>query len=271
MILVTGATGTIGGEVVRLLAGRGERVRAMTRQDVALPGVEVVRGDFDDQPSLDDAVSGVEALFLLSAPGPRIARHDAAMLAAARAAGVRKVVKLSAIGAVSWHEAGEQAVRSGELEWTVLRPSSFASNALRWAPAIRRGDAIQNSTGTGTQGVVDPRDVAEVAVQALTSDAHASRVLTLTGPELVSVPDQVAVLAEVLGRDLAAVDVSPEEYHEQLIAAGMDPAFAETAANGSRLIASGGNARITDDLARALPHPPRTFATWANDHRAAFT
>lgn len=271
MILVTGATGTIGGEVVRLLAGRGERVRAMTRQDVALPGAEVVRGDFDDQPSLDDAVSGVAALFLLSAPGPWIARHDAAMLAAARAAGVRKVVKLSAIGAVSWHEAGERALRSGELEWTVLRPSSFASNALRWAPAIRRGDAVQNSTGTGTQGVVDPRDVAEVAVQALTSDAHASRVLTLTGPELVSVPGQVAVLAEVLGRDLAAVDISPEEYHEQLIAAGLDAGFAETAANGSRLVASGGNARLTDDLAQALPHPPRTFATWANDHRAAFT
>jgi uncharacterized protein YbjT (DUF2867 family) len=123
MILMTGATGTIGREAVRLLAAGGERVRAMTRTPAKvdpLPGVEVVRGDLDDRESLARAAIGAETVFLLSAPGPWIVRHDTAMLAAAQAVGVRKVVKLSAIGtgergngeAEDWHLPGERAVRS---------------------------------------------------------------------------------------------------------------------------------------------------------------
>ncbi|MFF3866039.1 NAD(P)H-binding protein [Micromonospora sp. NPDC001898] len=280
MILVTGATGTIGGEVVRLLAGRGEPVRAMTRNPAkaALPaGVEVVRGDFDDPESLTGAATGVEALFLLDAPGPWVARHDRAMLAAARAAGVRRVVKLSAIGTGQqagkvgdWHLPGEQELRSGDAGWTVLRPSGFASNALRWAPAIRAGQPVPNPTGTGAQGVVDPRDVAEVAVRALLSDAHVGRVLTLTGPELLSVPDLAERLGEVLGRRVATVDVPLGAYRESMLARGLDPVFVEVAVNGAKLIAEGDAARLTDDVAQALGRPPRTFAAWAYDHRDAF-
>lgn len=282
MILVTGATGTVGGEVVRLLAGRGERVRAMTREPsrgATLPGVEVVRGDFDDPGSLAGAVRGADALFLLSAPGPWLARHDEAMVTAARAAGVRKVVKLSAIGTGeertgakvgSWHLAGERALRSSGLEWTVLRPSSFASNTLRWVPQVRQGQPVPNTTGNGRQGVVDPRDVAEVAVTALTSGEHVRAVLTLTGPELLSVPDLARALGETLGRAVGTVDVPLEVYHEQLIAAGVDPEFADFAVDGSRTAAQDGNARLTRDVELVLGRAPRSFATWAADHSAAF-
>ncbi|HEX4812788.1 MAG TPA: NAD(P)H-binding protein [Nonomuraea sp.] len=282
MILVTGATGTVGGEVVRLLAGRGERVRAMTREPSkgpTLPGVEVVRGDFDDPRSLAGAAYGADALFLLSAPGPWLARHDEAMVTTARAAGVRKVVKLSAIGtgedhegakAGDWHLAGEQALRSSELEWTVLRPSSFASNALRWAPRVQQGQPVPNTTGNGRQGVIDPRDVAEVAVTALTSGEHVRTVLTLTGPELLSVPDMAKALGETLGRAVETVDVPLEVYHEQMIAAGVDPEFADFAVDGSRTVAQDGNARLTRYVERVLGRTPRTFATWAADHSAAF-
>ncbi|MFD0889549.1 NAD(P)H-binding protein [Streptosporangium algeriense] len=282
MILVTGATGTVGGEVVRLLAGRGERVRAMTREPAkitAAPGVEVVRGDFDEPGSLAGAARGAGALFLLSAPGLQVARHDEAMIAAARAAGVRKVVKVSAIGtgeertdakAGNWHLAGERALRSGELEWTILRPSAFASNALGWAPRIRRGQPVPNTMGDGRQGVVDPRDVAEVAVTALTSEEHARTVLTLTGPEPLSVPDMAKVLGETLGRAVETVEVPLEAYREQLVAAGLDPGFADIAVDGSRTVARGGNARLTGDVERVLGRAPRTFATWAADHRTAF-
>ncbi|MEV4370100.1 NAD(P)H-binding protein [Nonomuraea sp. NPDC049637] len=278
MIVVTGATGTVGGEVVRLLAGRGERVRAMTREPskVAVPPeVEVVQGDFDDPGSLAAAARGADAVFLLSAPGPWLARHDEAMIVAARAAGVRKVVKLSAIGTGEehggakvggWHQAGEQALRAGELDWTVLRPSSFASNALRWVPQIRQGRPVPNTTGRGRQGVVDPRDVAEVAVRALTSDEHGRSVLTLTGPELLSVPDMAEVLGETLGRPVETVDVPLEVYRTQLIAAGMDAEFADVAVDGSRLVARDGNARLTPDVERVLGRPPRTFRAWAADH-----
>ncbi|MBY8872450.1 NAD(P)H-binding protein [Micromonospora sp. PLK6-60] len=280
MILVTGATGTIGGEVVQLLTGRGEPVRAMTRNPAraTLPaGVEVVRGDFDDPESLAKAATGVEALFLLDAPGPWIAQHDRAMLAAARAAGVRRVVKLSAIGTGEqaakvgdWHLPGEQELGSSDAEWTVLRPSSFASNALRWAPAIRAGQPIPNPNGTGMQGIVDPRDVAEVAVRTLLSEEHVGQVLTLTGPELLSVPELAVRLGEVLGRTVATVDVSLDAYRERMLAGGLDPVFVEIAVNGAKLVEEGGNAQLTDEVAQVLGRPPRTFAVWAYDHRDAF-
>lgn len=279
MILVTGATGTIGTEVVRLLAERGERVRAMTRnpEGASLPA-EVVRGDFDDRASLDDAVAGADAVFLLDAPGPWIGRHDLAMLDAVRSHGVGRVVKVSAIGTgedtglrtASWHLPGENALRAGDTTWTILRPSSFAANTLQWAPDIRAGRPVANLTGKGTQGVIDPRDVAEVAVEALTSPGHAGRTYTLTGPELLSTPDQVEILRKVLGRPVEVVDVLLEAAEEQLIAAGRDPEFAADAMRGQRFIAEGGNARLTDDVAAVLGRTARTYATWAADHRAAF-
>jgi uncharacterized protein YbjT (DUF2867 family) len=281
MILITGATGTIGSEVVRLLALSGQQVRAMSRNPSTiprLPGVEAVRGDFDDRDSLAKASAGATAVFLLTAPGPWIARQDEAMLAAAQAAGVGKAVKLSAIGTGehagasvgNWHLPGEQALRSSGMEWTVLRPSGFASNALRWTTAIRSGNPIPNTTGTGVQAVIDPRDVAEVAVRALTSASYAGRVLTLTGPELLSVPDLAGKLGAILGRSLTTADVPPEAYREQLLAAGVDADFAEVAVSGARLVAEGGGATITDEVRDVLGRPPRTFTTWVSDHRNAF-
>lgn len=279
MILVTGATGTVGREVLRLLAGRGVPLRAMTRDVARLPSdeakVEVVRADFEAPETLRAAVAGVEAVFLLTAPGSWVPGHDLAMIDAVRAGGVRKVVKLSAIGEggtgpAGWHAPGEEALAAGGLAWTALRPSSFASNTLRWAAAIRAGEPVPNLTGTGTQGVVDPRDVAEVAVAALLGAEHDGTVLTLTGPGLVSVPDQAAQLSEVLGLPISTVDVPLETAREQLLAAGLDPSVADVAVRGARLVRDGGNAVVTGDVPRVLGRPARSFRTWALDHRGAF-
>jgi len=273
MILVTGATGTIGNEVVRLLALRGEPVRAMTRNPSRLSGhagVFPVAGDYDDPASLVRAAAGASTLFLLSAPGPTLAAHDGSMLDAARSAGVAKVVKLSAVGTVeragSWHRPGEHAVRASGMAWTILRPSGFASNALRWAAAIRAGTPVPNMTGAGAQGVVDPRDVAEVAVAALTGSEHDGHAYTLTGPELLSVPDQAACLAGVLGRPVGTVDVPIRVYREQLRAAGSDPSFAD----GVEFVRGGGNAVLTADVERVTGRPPRAFREWIVDHLDAF-
>ncbi|WP_036327628.1 NAD(P)H-binding protein [Microbispora sp. ATCC PTA-5024] len=281
MILVTGATGTVGRQVVRLLEARGEHVRAMSRDPARArlpPGVPVVRGDFDDGESLRRAADGAAAVFLLDAPGPWIPRHDAAMVAAAVAAGVPRLVKLSAIGTGEpadgevggWHAAGESAVASSGARWTLVRPSSFASNALSWADAVRAGEPVPNLTGRGAQGVVDPRDVAEVAAEALTSPAHDGRTYTLTGPDLLSVHDQALLLERVLGRRIGVADVPPDVARERMLASGLDPAFVEVAVRGQRLVAAGGNARLTGDVAALLGRPPRTFEDWARDHRDAF-
>ena len=276
MILVTGATGTIGSKVVHALLARGERVRTMTRKPAALDE-HAVFGDFDKPETLQAAADGADAVFLLSAPGPSLPAHDRAMLAAAQARGVGRVVKLSAIGTPddgvptrvsAWHLPGEVAARAGGLAWTILRPTTFASNSLSWAPAIRSGAPVPNMFGTGAQGVVDPADVAAVAVAALTEDDHGGRTYTLTGPELLSVPDQVAQLGEVLGRRIATVDLGPEDARGQL--AGMGEDFVDTVIEGAAYVRAGHNAVVTDDVARVLNRPPRTFLDWAKEHREKF-
>ncbi|MFD3381443.1 MULTISPECIES: SDR family oxidoreductase [unclassified Streptomyces] len=295
MILITGATGTIGSEVVRQLAQHGEKVRALTRDpskaqarvpDGSEPGggagaevdVEVVRGDYLDPASVDAAMSGASAVFLVGVLGPDDADRDRAMVEQARAAGVRRVVKLSAIGtgdpAVgrvgTWHLPGEQAVRESGLEWTVLRPSAFASNTLGWAEAIRAGEPVPNMTGDGMQGVIDPRDVAEVAVEALLSARHAGHIYTLTGPETLGVPDQAAVLAEVLGRPVTTENLTPDESRARLAEWGMDAEYAEGVLAGSAYVRAGRNAVVTEEVRQVLGRAPRTYREWAVDHRAAF-
>lgn len=250
MLLITGATGTTGREVVRLLTDRGVAFRALSRT----PTGDQVHGDHTDPASLDRAMAGVDAVFLLGPGTADLPAYDLALLDAARRAGVPKVVKLSAIpvGPVAgWHRPGEDATR-GFPAWTVLRVSLFASNSLQWAPLIAAGEPVPNPTGTTRLGVVDPRDLAEVAVEALLHDHH-GRTYTLTGPELINVPEQVAVLAELLDRPLTTVDLPlealPEEYAE-----------------GLRAVRAGGGSLLSDDVAEVLGRPARTYATWAREN-----
>ncbi|WP_067707002.1 NAD(P)H-binding protein [Nocardia yamanashiensis] len=282
MIVITGATGTIGSVAVRILAARGVPVRAVTRnpETAAFPAeVEVVRGDYTDTASMAAAFAGAEAAFLVGLLGPDFIETEQALIETARAAGVRRLVKLSAIGTGdpelgrvgTWHLPGEQAVRDSGAAWTILRPSSFASNTRSWAAMVRAGQPVPNMTGTGTQGVIDPRDVSEVAVTALLSDAHAGQVYTLTGPELLSTADQVAVLAELTGRPIEVFDIEERQAREFMLGAGMSEEFADGSLAGQAFVRAGGNAVVTGDVERVLGRAPRTYADWARDHAEAFT
>ena len=284
MILVTGATGTIGRRLVPLLAARAIPVRAMTRNPAGIPpaaSVDVVRGDFDDPASLAAAVAGADTVFLLTAQAAPSARHDLALLDAARAAGVRRVVRLSAIGTGqphgegtvgAAHDVADQAVRASGLDWTLLRPTTFASNTLWWADAIRAGVPVPNLLGDGRQGIVDPDDVAAVAALVLASPGpdHTGRVYTLTGPELLSVPDQAAILAAALGRPVELIDTLPAVAGERMRADGMDPAAVEQIVTGSSWARAGHNAILTDDVAAVVGRPPTPFATWVDRNLARF-
>ncbi|WP_367135606.1 NAD(P)H-binding protein [Saccharothrix sp. HUAS TT1] len=250
MLLITGATGTTGREVVRLLADRGAPFRAMSRT----PTGDQVFGDGADPASLDRAMEGVDAVFLLGPGTADLPAYELAVLDAAERAGVSKVVKLSAIplGPVArWHGPGEEAARAFP-SWTLLRPSVFASNSLQWAPRVAAGEPIPNPMGTARLGVVDPRDLAEVAVAALLGD-HRGRTYVLTGPELLNVPEQVAVLSEVLGHPLSTVDISPDS---------LPAPYAE----GLKAVRAGGGALLSDDVAEVLGRPARDYATWAREN-----
>ncbi|XVV16195.1 NAD(P)H-binding protein [Actinoplanes sp. CA-131856] len=261
MILITGATGTTGSLLVDELLGRGAEVTAMTRDPRRVaprPGL-----------SVSTSVVPAEALYLLSPAGPGLPESDLAILRTAIDAGVRRVVKLSAIGTPDevapggWHQPGERAVRESGLEWTILRPTTFASNTLGWAGDIRAGRPIPNLFGDGAQGIVDPADVAAVAAEALTAGGHGGRTYTLTGPELLTVADQVGQLAEALGRKLAVVDVEPHAEH-------FPPEIAEVALAGAALVRRGGNAIVTGDVERVLGRKAGTYRAWAEAHRDQF-
>ncbi|WP_049570035.1 NAD(P)H-binding protein [Nonomuraea sp. SBT364] len=280
MILITGATGTIGSHVTRLLAGRGEPVRVLVRDPARAPAAgEVVRADYDDPGSLARAFDGVTTAFLATAFGSALPRHDLAMVEAARVAGVKKVVKLSAIPVSTrdgadpgaWHRPGEEAMEASGMAWTLLRPAGFASNSLAWAGAVASGTPIPNFTGDGAQPVVDPRDVAAVAVAALTSPGHESRAHDLTGPAMLSVPDQLAILGRLLGRTLETVDVPVEAARQQMLAAGADPVLAGIASSGWTMLKEGGSPGVTGTVEAILGRPAASYETWAEAHLTAFT
>ncbi|WP_454194487.1 NAD(P)H-binding protein [Nocardia sp. Marseille-Q1738] len=280
MIVITGATGTIGSEIVRQLADRDVPVRAVTRDPsrAKVPaGVEVVRGDYTDLASIRSAMDGAEAAFIVGVLGPEYVDADRALITTAREAGVGRIVKLSAIGTGetglgrvgTWHLPGEQAARESGVDWTILRPSSFASNTLSWAEAIRSGKPVTNLTGAGAQGVIDPRDVSAVAVEALVSAEHAGKIYTLTGPELRTTHDLAATLADVVGHPVEVVDIAESEAREYMLESGMSAEFAEGALAGQAYVRAGNNAIITDDVRRILGRA-RTYAEWAADHASAF-
>ncbi|MGV9332395.1 NAD(P)H-binding protein [Nocardia sp. NPDC003726] len=280
MIVITGATGTIGSEIIRQLSERGTAIRAVTRDpdraDVPA-GVEVARGDYTDVASMAKAMAGAEAAFIVGVLGPEYAELDRALIATARDAGVGRIVKLSAIGTGdtglgrvgTWHMPGEQAARESGVDWTILRPSSFASNTLSWAAAIRVGQPVPNTTGDAAQGVVDPRDVAAVAVEALVSADHAGRIYTLTGPELLTTHDLAATLATVTGRPVDVTDIPETEARAHMLASGMSVEFADGALAGQKYVRAGHNAIVTPDVVEILGRA-RTFAEWAADHASAF-
>lgn len=280
MIVITGATGTIGSEIVRQLSERGTAIRAVTRNPdrAHVPtGVEVVRGDYTDPASMAKAMAGAEAAFIVGVLGPEYVELDRALIATARDAGVGRIVKLSAIGTGdsglgrvgTWHLPGEQAARESGVDWTILRPSSFASNTLSWAAAIRAGQPVPNMTGNAAQGVIDPRDVAGVAVEALISADHAGRVYTLTGPELLTTHDLAATLATVTGRPVDVTDIPETEARAHMLASGMSVEFADGALAGQAYARAGHNAIVTADVIEILGRA-RTFAEWAADHASAF-
>lgn len=279
MILVTGATGTVGREVLRRI-GPGPAVRAMARQPervVAGRGtVEAVHGDYDDPGSLARAVRGVDTAFLVTS---RVGRDDdERFLAAARSAGVRHVVKLSAAAVedgraddliTRWQRENEEALRGSGMEWTLLRPRSFMSNALSWAGAVRAEGVVRGLYGTSPNACVDPGDIAEVAVRAFGEPGHTGRVHTLTGPEALTAVEQTAQLSALLGRPLRFEEWDPEQARAAW-GARYPEAVAEALLQSAERQRAGAKAGVGGTIADVVGRPARSFREWAGEHLAAF-
>ncbi|WP_327581727.1 NAD(P)H-binding protein [Nonomuraea sp. NBC_00507] len=270
MIVVTGATGKVGGELVRLLAAAGEQVTAVSRRPAPLPeGVRHSAGDLGEPAGLKAAFDGADALFLLVA-----GQEPQAVLEAAAAGGVRRVVLLSSQGAGTRPEAYghpvafEEAVRGSGLEWTILRPGGFDSNALAWAEPIRAHRTAAAPFGDVALPTVDPGDIAEVAAVVLREGGHAGRTYTLTGPQAVSPRERAAAIGAALGEEVRFVEQSREEAREQMLRVMPEPVVEGTLAIlGTPTVEE---QQVSPDVERILGRVPRAFADWAARNVAAF-
>ncbi|MFC4114501.1 NAD(P)H-binding protein [Nonomuraea zeae] len=275
MILVTGATGNVGSELVDALAGAGERVRALVRNPAAgapRPGAELAGGDLNRPESLSEALDGVRGLFLL--PGYA---DMPGLLARARDAGVGRVVLLTSgsaaladmDNAVSRYMAlSERAVRESGLPWTILRPRAFMSNVLRWLPQLEAGDVVRVPFAGVPLAAVDPYDIAAVAALALLEDGHEGRTHELTGPCALLPADQVAVLAKVLDRDLRCEGLTNAEARAEMEATmpvQYVDAFFRFYADGTL-----DESQVHPTVEEVTGRPPRTFEQWAHAHAGAF-
>lgn len=282
MILVVGANGTVGSRLVRRLVEGGHPVRALVR-DVPRavqhgPAVAIAEGDLAWPGTLGPALAGVDRVFLVT-NGP--AAVEKAAIDAARAAGVAHVVKLSSMGfgpsrdalAIgNWHREVEDHLAASRLPWTVLRAGGFSTNALGWGRSIRERDAVFAPAGDGKVAVVDPDDLAGAAAAVLAApvDRHAGARYELTGPEALGFAEQVAILAEALGRPLRFVDVPPGAARDEMLRTGMPAALVEPMLEVMAAIRAGGAATVTPTAAQLLGRPARTFAHWVAANLAAF-
>jgi len=281
MYLITGATGNVGGAVTRQLHEQGHGVRALVRDPAraaGLPaGIELAAGNLDDPASVARAVTGAEAIFLMHVGTGT--EQTKTMIAAAHDAAVPRIVLLSSAGARllpldanpmgAAFAAREQILRESGLGVTCLRPSAFASNTLAWRDAIRAGKVV-DPTGDGVLAVMDPEDIARVAVAALTDDGHAGKGYLLTGPQALTGREQVATIAEVTGQSIDFQDVTPHEFAQAAIQRGTPPEQARLMERLNEVFRARRSVNITDDVQNITGTAPATFRDWCEHHADAF-
>lgn len=259
MILVTGATGNVGRHVLAGLADAGHDARGLSRR----PGPGLVAGDLHGELPLD----GVDTVFLLW-PGPDPAGIEPAVDRIT--ARVRRVVYLSALAADQgfWGTV-EKAVAGSGVEWTFLRPGGFAANTLGWAEMIRRDGVVRWPYGAAARSLIHERDIADVAVRALTTDELVGQRPELTGPAAVTQADQIRQIGAAIGRELSWVELSAEAARRQLLAEWGDAAFVDGALTYWASLVDHPEP-VTDTVERITGHPARTFRQWAQDHAEEF-
>lgn len=278
--LITGATGDVGSKVVKGLIACGERPRVFVRDEEkarSLFGdrVDVFVGNLAEAASLSLALEGVDGLFLVNS-GPQIPVLDEMAAMAAKAAGVRHLVKLSsmdvqqglAIGA--WHEQGEAAIRASGIGFTFVQPTGFMSNLLAWARSIRTEGVVRAATGEGRRAFIHSEDIAAVSVEALTTRNYEGQSLPITGPEALTFGEVTRKIGTAIGKSLTFLPISDQEARQRYSAVSGSEEETEAHVALWRAIREGRLAAVNDNVERILGRKPIVLDQWIAENTPAF-
>jgi uncharacterized protein YbjT (DUF2867 family) len=280
MIVVTGATGNVGRPLVQALAAADEQVTAVSRRvsDAAVPeGVRHLQADLTDPESLRPIFHGADALFLHDGGASAHLLSPRDILDVAKASGVGRIIMLSSIGVATRPQSAshggvmraiEDAVRQSDMDWTILRPGGFNSNAYAWAETVRAHRTVAAPFGDVGLPTIDPADIAEVAAAALRDDGHAGQIYELTGPALTTPRLGAEAIGHALGESVRFIEQTREEARTQMLRFMPEPVVETTLdALGEPTPAE---QRVSPHVEQILGRPPRTFADWAQANVAAF-
>lgn len=284
MILITGATGTNGQEIIKQLADKGVTVRAMVRslekgKALETYGAELVEGDFSNIESLTAALQGIEKALMLPPIAPNAVELQRNFIEAAKQAGTRYIVKFSAIGADPdspmrlgrWHGDAEQLLAESGIAYCTLRPNGFMQNFLAFGQSIANQGVFAQPGGQSSISHIDVRDIAAAIVEVLLDEeAHAGKAYTLTGPEALSFNQVAETFSKVLGKPVEYVAQAPEEFKGNMVAWGQPDWLADTFNEMFALYRTGWGAEVTDDVTAITDRQPITFEQFVIDNRQAF-
>ena len=279
VILVTGATGNIGSGLVPALAGVGQAVRVVVRHESkAEPlkelGVEVVVGDLKSPETAEEAVAGVSKIYLLTANDETAADQASNVIVAASRVDSPHIVRHGAFGPesriIATHAQTEAELKASGLPYTFINPTFFMQNTMMAAQSVASDGVIYMPFKDGKLGMIDLRDIVDVAFAVLTSDGHEGKSYTLTGPESISFHGVAAGLSAAVGKDVTYVSVPLEAAREALLATGMSEWTAEGHLELMDGFSEGWADLTTPDVSQVTGHPARSYAEFARDFAGAF-
>jgi uncharacterized protein YbjT (DUF2867 family) len=285
MILVTGAGGNVGSELVKLLVAGGAQVRGLyytiAKRDQAPAGVEAIVADYGDHVAVARAMKGVAKIYLVCPPLPQLPALEGHVIDEAKRNGVKHIVKQSVIGAGpgsgtgqhrfgAWNAEAERRLAASGVPWTILRPNTFMQNFLGFAGSIKTQGAIFGSSGDAAVSYVDLRDVADVAAKILLDGGHNTKAYDLTGPDAVSYAWVAEVISELVGKQVTYTDLEPGELKSFLRQVGMQEWLADGILEMQAFNRAGKAAEISQAVQQVTGREPRNFEQFSRDYAAAF-
>jgi uncharacterized protein YbjT (DUF2867 family) len=281
MILITGASGNVGAEVLKQIVQTGAQVRAavqsLHKAPAPSPGLEIAVVNYNEPDTLRVALKDVNRVFLVGPPTaqlPALERNATEVIAQSD---VQQVVKLSAMGGREstyprQHIESEDYIRSSGVPYTFLRPNGFMQNIINYSgETIRTQNAFYGSEGDGQVSQIDIRDVAAVAVKALTEDGHVGKTYTLTGPKALTNNEVARILSEKLGREIRFINLPPAQLKEALLSAGVPEWNADAVLDLQRLYREGKAATVTRDVQQVSGREPISYERFSHDYATALS